>query len=134
MNDARLNFALADLAVLERDASGLREYAPRALETAERDGHTLYQAGAHRALGVLHRLEGNYTMAEDHLQRAYEGFQALETHWQLGRTLAELGELATARAETERARDHYERALQSFDGLGAALDIAKTKVAIEALR
>jgi hypothetical protein len=43
---------------------------------------------------VLHRLEGDYDAALARLSAALDIVRALDTHWQIGRTLVELGELA----------------------------------------
>ena len=133
VTDNVLHFMLADLAVLERDEAALRQYAPLAAETAQRDGHMLFQASAQRALGVLHRLTGDYTEAEDHLLQALQICDELETRWQIGRTLAEMGELANARTDSVQARDCYVRALEAFAEMGAAPDMARTQAAMDAL-
>ena len=74
-NETVLYFMLADIAVQERDEAALRQYAPLAEETANRDGHILYQASAHRAWGVMYRLQGEYADAETRLNQALELFQ-----------------------------------------------------------
>ena len=133
INDNELYFMLADLAVLQRDEVALRQYAPLAEQAAERDGHMLFQASAQRALGVLHRLAGDHAKAETHLQQALQIFEELETRWQIGRTLAELGELATARADPAQARDYYVRALESFTEMEAVPDMARTQAVLDLL-
>jgi hypothetical protein len=124
---------LADLAVQQRDEAGLRHYAPLIEEVARRDGHKLYQAIAHRAWGVAHRLAGEYDAATIRLNQALELFQALDTRWQIGRTLSELGKLADARAETAAARDYFSRALAAFEDMKAAPDAARVRAALETL-
>ena len=133
MNETERYFLLADLAVLERDQAALYQYAPLAEEMAVRDGHLLFQACAHRAWGVLHRLEGEYEDAEARLSQALELFQGLETRWQIGRTLYELAELAVARADPAAARDNYSRALGAFEEIGANPDAARTSEALRFL-
>lgn len=133
VNDTELNFMLADMAVLRRDEVALRQYATLAEETAVRDGHMLFQASAQRALGVLHRLTGDYVEAEQHLQRALHLFNGLETRWQLGRTLVELGELAMAQQDDVQARDYYGRAMEAFEAMGAVPDMVRTQKALDAL-
>ena len=133
INDTELYFMLADLAVLQRDEVALRQYAPLAEEMAVRDGHMLFQASAQRALGVLHRLTGDYVQAEDHLLQALQIFDVLETKWQLGRTLVELAELATARTDYAQARDYFVRALESFTEMGAKPDMERTQYALDSL-
>jgi tetratricopeptide (TPR) repeat protein len=133
VNDTVLNFMLADSAVLQRDEAALRQYAPLAEETAVRDGHKLFQGSAQRALGVLHRLTGDYVQAEHNLLQALRIFEVLETKWQLGRTLVELAELATARTDYAQARDYYVRALESFTEMGAKPDMERTQNALNSL-
>jgi tetratricopeptide (TPR) repeat protein len=133
MNETERYFLLADLAVLERDEVALRQYAPPAEELARRDGHILFQASAQRALGVLHRLTGDYAEAEVRLNQALELFQGLETRWQIGRAFYELAELALARADTAEARDYFSRALVAFEGIGANPDAVRTREALRTL-
>ncbi len=124
---------LADLAVQQRDETALRHYAPLAEELALRDGHKLYQAIAHRAWGVAHRLADEYAEAEARLNQALQLFEDLETRWQIGRTLRELGELAQAQGNIAAARDYFSRALAAFEALEAAPDAARTRTVLESL-
>ena len=131
--DHDLYAMLADVAVFERDAAALRKYAPLAEETAARDGHALYHAIAHRAWGVLHWLSGEYAEADGRFHQALALFRELDTRWQIGRTLFELGELAAARADAPGARDYYSRALFVFQEMQATPDAARTRAALESL-
>jgi tetratricopeptide (TPR) repeat protein len=132
-NDTELYSMYLDIAVQQHDEATLRQYAPLAEETALRDGHILHQASAHRAWGVLHRLQGEYTAAETRLNQALELFQGLETRWQIGRTLFELAEVALGRADPAGARDYFSRALAEYEEIGAVPDIARTRAALESL-
>src|SRR5512141_2974325 len=105
---------LVDMAVLQRDEPGIRQYAPQAEELAARYGHTLYQAIAHRAWGVAHRLAGEYPDAERRLKQAFDFFSELNTRWQIGRTLYAFGELAAAQMNIDKARDYLTRARGMF--------------------
>ena len=78
MNETERYYLLADLAVQERDEVGLRQYAPLAEAMALRDEPLLFQAGSHRAWGVLHRLEGKHENAEARLNQALEMFSSLD--------------------------------------------------------
>jgi tetratricopeptide (TPR) repeat protein len=131
VNETVLYFMLADIAVQERDEAALRQYAPLAEETANRDGHLLFQAVAHRAWGVMHRLQGEYADAETRLNQALELFQGLETRWQIGRTLYELAELAQARSDTAESHDYFSLALAAFEEIGAMPDVARTQAALK---
>ncbi len=133
MNETELYFMFVDLAVLQHDEAALRQYAPLAEETANRDGHLLLQASAHRAWGVMHRLQREYMAAETRLNQALELFQGLETRWQIGRTLFELAEVAVGRTDPAGARDYFSRALAAFEEIGAVPDMARTQAALESL-
>jgi len=124
---------LADTAMQQRDAAALRQYAPRLEELAARDGHKLYLAIAQRAWGVTHRLVGEHAAAEARLNQALELFEELDTRWEIGRTLAEMGELALSRSNTEAARDYFSQALAAFEALQAVPDMERTREALEAL-
>ncbi len=99
-----------------------------------RYGHTLYQAIVHRAWGVAHRLAGEYTESEARLIQALELFNGLNTRWQIGRTLHELGELAAVQANTVQARDYFTRALAAFRDMRAAPDAERTEAALARLQ
>jgi len=131
VSDHDIYAILVDMAVLQRDEAGIRQYTPQAEELAMRYGHTLYQAIAHRAWGVAHRLAGEYTEAEARLTQALDLFSGLNTRWQIGRTLFELGELAAAQTNIAKARDHFTRALAAFEAMRAAPDVARTRAALE---
>jgi tetratricopeptide (TPR) repeat protein len=132
-HDTEIYSMYLDSAVRQRDQTALRQYAPLAEETAIRDEHILYQASAHRAWGVLHRLEGEYAAAESRLNQALELFRGLETRWQIGRTLFELAEVALGRSDPVEARDYFSSSLAAFEEIGAAPDMARTQAALESL-
>lgn len=129
-HDTELYSMYLDIAVLQRDETALRQFALLAEETAVRDGHILHQAGAHRAWGVLHRLQGDYTAAEIRLNQALDLFERLGTRWQIGRTLYELGLLAQAQTDQVGARDYLSSALSAFAAMGAKPDIERVREAI----
>lgn len=123
--------ALTDAASRQGDEAAIRQYAPQAEALARRYGHTLYQAIAHRAWGVAHRLAGEYPESEVRLNQALDLFSGLNTKWQIGRTLSELGELAAAQTDAARARDYFTRALAAFEEMRAVPDVARTHAALE---
>jgi tetratricopeptide (TPR) repeat protein len=125
---------LVDAAALANDTAGIRQYAPRAEELAVRHGHVLYQAIAHRAWGIAHRLEGAHTEAQRHLHQALALFSRFDARWQMGRTSFELGKLAAAQGDTDKARDWFGRALVSFEALRANPDVLRTQAMLESLR
>lgn len=124
---------LADSAALVRDEAAIRRYAPMLEELATRDNHRHYLAIAHRAWGIAHRLAGEYDSAETRLMQALDVFGELETRWQLGRTLFEIGELEHARSNTEAARDYFSQALAAFEAVQAMPDAARTRNIVESL-
>jgi tetratricopeptide (TPR) repeat protein len=124
---------LVDVAVQQRDETSLQKYAPLAEEFASRYNHKLYQAIAYRAWGVSHRLAGQFAEAEARLNQALETFQQMDTRWQIGRTLVELGETALSRVDTASAREHLIRALSTFEAIGALPDAVLTREKLELL-
>ena len=134
IGDHDIYATLVDMAALQCDEAGIRQYAPQAEELARRYSHTLYQGITHRAWGVAHRLAGEYPEAETRLNQALNLFNGLNTRWQIGRTLFELGELATAQKDIAAAREYFARAQVAFEEMHAAPDAARTKAALERLK
>jgi hypothetical protein len=132
-SDLDVNASLADLAVQQRDAAKLREFAPVVEEMARGLGHRLYQAVAYRALGVAHRLAHQYPQAETRLVQALHSFETLEARWQIGRTLVELAELARAQSDTAQARIYLADALRAFTAQGASMAVERARSALESL-
>jgi len=124
---------LTDSAAQRRDLDALERYAPRLEELASRDGHRLYQAVAHRALGVASRLKGDYAVAETRFEKALAGFEDLGTRWQTGITLFEMAELDQARSAPDQRKEHLLNALAHFRDIRANPDAERTRVLIEAL-
>ena len=100
---------LVDAAVLQRDEAALREYVPILEEEAREIDHLLYE------------------LAEAQLEQASALFRNLDTRWQLGRTMFELGELAARQTQTAVAQEHYARALALFEEMGAGPDADRTR-------
>lgn len=128
-HDHEIYMTLTDTAVELRDAEALRKYAPELEELADRDHHRLYLAIAHRAIGVAHRLAGEYIEAETRLKQALELFIQLGTRWQVGRTLFELGELNSAQSKN-KAHEYYSQALGSFEEIQAMPDAERARQAL----
>ena len=125
--DHDLYSLLADAAAAQHDESTLQRYVPLAEESARRYDHRLYQAIAHRSRGVAHRLAGEYVEAESSLNQALGIFNDMNTTYQIGRTLFELGELAAAQTDIVKAREYFTRALMAFEIMGALPDVAQTR-------
>ena len=130
-DDHDMLMTLADTAAQMRDAAGCREYAARLEELAERDGHKLYRAIAHRAWGVSHRLTGEHDQATTRLNCALDIFRDLGTQWQIARTLSELGELARDQ-HSATAHDLFAQALAIFEAMRAQPDVARTRALMNA--
>jgi tetratricopeptide (TPR) repeat protein len=124
---------MVDSAGLVRDEAAIRRYAPVLEELARRDDHRRYLAIAHRAWGIAHRLAGEYDAAETCLVQALEVFAELESRWQLGRSLLELGELEQARSNPAAARDYCSKALAAFEAVQAMPDAARTQAMLRSL-
>ncbi len=133
MGDHTLYALLADGAARQLDRTGLSTYAPLAEETAGRYDHVLYQAIAHRAWGVRHRLAGQFDQAEARLNRALLLFQELGARWQSGLALAELGRIAVERADSAGARAYLGQALALFEEIGARPDAENVRQIVASL-
>ena len=124
---------MADSAARIHDEAAIRSYAPPLEELARRDEHRPYLAIAYRALGVAHRLAGEYEAAETRLMQAIGTFAELESNWQLGRTLFEMAELERARSNLESARDYGAQALAAFEAVQATPDADRTRAMLDLL-
>jgi tetratricopeptide (TPR) repeat protein len=123
---------LVESAATARDRATILEYAPVLEELARRDDHQPYLAISYRGYGIAHRLAGEYEQAEASLQQALKIFEELETPWQRGRTLYELGELAMFQGAGDLSREMYTQALEEFERIQAKPDMARTKAALGA--
>lgn len=118
---------LVDVAAQQRDLTALQKFVPLAEELALRLGHSLNNAVARRARGVMYRLAGQYDEAQMRFEQAFEIFQQMNTRWQIGRTLFEMGELALAQTNKAVARDHFYAALNAFESISAVPDVERTR-------
>ncbi len=133
MGDHDVCAALADTAAMQEDEAALRRYAPMAEELALRYAHALYEAVAHRAWGVAHRLAGECDESTARLSQALAIFQGLGTRWQLGRTLYELGRLAALQMDRDTAHACFTGALAHFEAMRTVPDSVRTQAALAAL-
>jgi hypothetical protein len=133
-HDHEIYMTLADTAVELRDAEALAKYAPALEKLATRDHHRLYLPIACRALGVGHRLAGEYGAAETRLKEALELFTKIGARWQIGRTLFELGELNREQPQQgAKAGEYFAQALGSFEEIRAAPSVERTRAALNAV-
>jgi len=131
--DLDMHAMAVDAAARSRDPNGLESYLDVAEESAARANHVLYAAVARRARGISHHLAGEFDEAAEQLGAAADQFRAIDTPWQVGRTLMELGEVEQQRGKVDLAREHYSEALAAFEGLGAAPDADRARSALESL-
>ena len=124
--EPELYVLLADSAAEQRDESALREFAPILQELATRNGHQLYEAIAHRAWGVTHTIAGEFTQAQTRLEQSLTLLRTIDTRWQIGRTLYELGDLAARHDDMSSALSYFSQALVHFEELRAAPYIEQT--------
>jgi tetratricopeptide (TPR) repeat protein len=120
-----------DSAARSQDEEQLLAYLPIAEESVARVGHRLYQAVIRRARGVAHRLAGEQDEAAGQLAASVEEFRKLDTRWQMGRTLLELGEVEHARGNADLANEHYSEALTAFESLGATPYVNRARAALD---
>lgn len=128
-----LYMGIVDTAAEARDLPTLRKYVPALEELARRDGHRFYLAIAQRAWGVASRLSGEREEAKANFSQALETFRAYGARWQIGRTLAEMGELAQAGGNAAAARDLYTQALAEYEALRATPGAARLRESIAGL-
>lgn len=122
-----------DAAVRADNPDKLRAYLAMAGTSEGMNKHRLYHAIAARGEGVSSKLAGDHDAASDQLEIALQGFRELETSWQIGRTLLELGEVEGAREHPEAASVHFTEALGVFEALGAIPDADRARNALESL-
>jgi tetratricopeptide (TPR) repeat protein len=134
IGDHDMYVMLADVAASQHDLAGIQKYAPQAEVLAERYQHKLYHAITQRAWGVANRLTGDYALSEAKLTKALELFGKLNTRWQAGRTLFELGELAHARNKSAEAQRWFTEALSAFEAMNAQIDATRTRAELEGLK
>lgn len=134
IGDHDMHVMLADLAASQQDLAGIQKYAPQAEVLAERYRHELYQAITNRAWGVAHWLAGDYALSEAKLTKALELFGKLNTRWQVGRTLFELGELARNRRDPVEAQRWFTEALSVFEAMNAQINATRTRAELEGLK
>lgn len=133
-SDLDMYALLVEAAVGHGDGAAIRRETPRLAERSAEVGHLLYQAIAQRAWGVAHRLNEEPDAAERHFNQALALFEQLDTRWQIGRTLFELGELARTRPQGRPvARAYFSRALAAFEAMQAAPDVVRVRAALAGL-
>jgi tetratricopeptide (TPR) repeat protein len=128
--DIDLYSMLADAAAQAHDLAGLQKYAPLAIKYATHLRHTLYEGVAHRALGVMHKLQGDRDVSAKEFYQALSLFKGLGARWQIGQTHLELGDLAMQGSDTASALDHFFEALKAFEEIQArpAQELAQSRL------
>ncbi|MEL6869379.1 MAG: serine/threonine-protein kinase [Pseudomonadota bacterium] len=136
--DLMVRLALADDLAGNYDQS--LSHAREALSIGERTGSLSLRATAHRRIGRVHHLQGNYALADTHYRQSLglfletTGSQSLEvaqTRLHLGNLLNHQGDAAAAIAEFEHAlsirKTHYDR--DHADIVEVLLGLAPTMLA-----
>jgi tetratricopeptide (TPR) repeat protein len=131
VGDHELYVLLADVAAQQRDETMLTMYVPQAETISVRLQHTLYQAIALRALGILDEMHGRMARAEARLKQSYELFQRLETRWQMGRTLFALGQLSATEGRSKEASEYFAQAVNEFESMGARPASERARIFME---
>ncbi|CAN5641638.1 hypothetical protein BH23CHL2_BH23CHL2_21930 [soil metagenome] len=90
--------------LLDGDPDATRRHAIRALEHASDPRQPLALLAAHRFLGQLDTLDGRFTEAEAHLQKALDLATACEAPFERALTLLELARLLDAQHQPDEAR------------------------------
>jgi hypothetical protein len=121
---------LVDSAAIARDRDSILKYAPILEELTLRDDHQPYLAVVNRAYGIAHRLSEEFDQAETRLQQALDIFEKLDTPWQVGRTLYELGQLAQVRGDDDLSKVMFTKALDEYERIDAKPDQFRTKAAL----
>jgi hypothetical protein len=118
IGDHEVYILLADIGALQRDKELLSAYALRSSRISLSLNHHLYHAIALRALAILDWLHHDLARAEVRLKESCQLFQRLETHWQLGRTLFDLGELSAIMGKQDEAEIYIDKAQSAFKTMG----------------
>jgi hypothetical protein len=86
---------------------------------------------ADRLAGRVALADGDHVRAAGHLAAAIDGFEELGIPWERALTMLDLGRAQLADRRTDEGRAAFQHARDTFEGLGAARDLA---VADELLR
>ena len=118
VGDHEVYVLLADIGAINKDKELLSAYALRSDEISLSLKHHLYHAITLRALAILDWLDHDFTRAEERLKESWQLFQRLETHWQIGRTLYDLGELSDGIGKHDEAKSYFTQAQAAFRIMG----------------
>jgi len=118
VGDHEVYVLLADIGAMHRDRELLSAYAFRSDEISLSLNHLLYHAITLRALAILDWLDHDFVRAEERLKESCQLFQQLETHWQIGRTLYDLGELSAGMGKHDEAKSYFTQAQAAFRIMG----------------
>jgi tetratricopeptide (TPR) repeat protein len=117
----------AELAAHTGEDSTFDFFTPSFEALLEHHGSRQHLYRGRRALGVAHASRGEYDRARERLNQAQDGFLALDTPWQQGRTLLELGKLERAAGDEAAAQVHFQNALSLFEGMKARFHAEQTR-------
>lgn len=123
-----------EAAVRANDPEKLGDYLTTASASDGMAKHPLYNAITARGIGVAKKLSGNNAEAANFLHSALADFQELDTSWQIGRTLLELGEVERSLGNADQAREHFSDAVSAFESLGANPDTERARAGLELMK
>ncbi len=124
----------AELCIAQGNLAEARTLVEEALSIADKMNRTTQRGYAHRVLGRLDRLEGQFSDAEEHLQKSLELISALP--YERALTLLEHGHLAAAQTSDDRTRclGFWQEAVELFESLGAGLDSGRASQLLREIR
>lgn len=89
-----------------------------AAEAHAADSNKAGQAEMHNNIGVIYRMQRNWTAAEESLLRAESGFRALDDNLRRAQVLGNLGDVYASKHENTAAARYYSDASEQFAKVG----------------
>jgi hypothetical protein len=117
----------AEIGAYLGDSSAFDLFTPELEALLEGHGDRKHLYRGRRALGVTHAHRGEYVQARERLSQALAGFVELDTPWQQGRTLLEMGKMERAAGDEAAAQLHFQNALSLFEDMKARFHAKQTR-------
>jgi len=125
--DAVLLSVLGEAHLARGDVARAEQLARRALEAATSSSYVVARGYAERALGMIARVRGKLEEAHEHVARALDAFESIESRLQVERTRVALAECLHASGDHEGAAEQFRQAKRTF----AALKLPRWEERIE---